>query len=107
MPMIKFRGIEKEEIRGESKKLVDNLAKIVECPRDYFTLEITNSDFIFNGEDVAQPVIIEVSWFDRGQAIQDEVAKVITNAFKKDREYVEVFFTKLEENSYYENGVHF
>lgn len=107
MPMIKFRGVEKTEIKAKSTSLIDSLAKIVECPRDYFTLEISNTEFVFDGKEVEQPVIIEVSWFDRGQAIQDEVAKTITNTFKEKREYVEVFFTKLEESSYYENGEHF
>ncbi|MGL5822324.1 MAG: DUF1904 family protein [Sarcina sp.] len=107
MPMIKFRGIEKSEVKAKSRKLVDDLARVVECPRDYFTLEISAGEFVFDGEDVEQPSIIQVSCFDRGQAIQNEVAQIITSAFKGDKEYLEVFFTKLEENSYYENGEHF
>lgn len=107
MPMLKFRGITKEEVKNESKILVDKLTKIIECPRDYFTLEIIDSTYIFDGEDVEQPSIVEISWFDRGQEIQDEVAGIITEHFRKDREYLEVFFNKLSTRDYYENGEHF
>lgn len=107
MPMLKFRGITKEEVRSESKILVDKLAKIVECPRDYFTLEMIDSTYIFDGEVVEQPSIIEVSWFDRGQEVQNVVASIITEHFRKDREYLEVFFNKLNTSDYYENGEHF
>lgn len=107
MPMLKFRGIEKSEVIKESKVLVDKLAEVINCPRDYFTLELSNSEYIFDGETSLAPSIIEVSWFDRGQEVQDKVAKIITDFFKGDREYLEVFFNRLEEKAYYENGEHF
>lgn len=107
MPMLKFRGISKEEVINKSKQLVDELAECIECPRDYFTLEIIDSKYVFDGEYVEQPSIIEVAWFHRGQEVQDKVAKIITEFFKGNREYLEVFFIKLKEESYYENGEHF
>ncbi|MGL4656311.1 MAG: DUF1904 family protein [Sarcina sp.] len=107
MPMLKFRGITKEEVKKESKELVDKLAEVVECPRDYFTLEMIDSTYIFDGEEVLQPSIIEVAWFDRGLEVQDMVANIITEHFKGDREYLEIFFNKLETRDYYENGEHF
>lgn len=107
MPMLKFRGISTEEVKRESKELVDKLAEVIECPRDYFTLEMINSTYIFDGEEVEQPSLVEVSWFDRGLEIQDKVANIITEHFKGEREYLEVFFNKLEARNYYENGKHF
>ena len=49
MPILKFRGINKEVI-NESKILVDKLAKVVECPREYFTLAMIDSTYSFDGE---------------------------------------------------------
>lgn len=107
MPMLKFRGISKAEVINKSKLLVDKLAECIECPRDYFTLEVIDSKYVFDGEYVEQPSIIEIAWFYRGQKVQDEVAKIITELFKGNREYLEVFFIKLKEECYYENGEHF
>lgn len=107
MPMIKVKGIPQDEVMKESKELIDELVEIIECPRDYFTIELINNTFIMDGEAVASPTIIEVAWFDRGQEIQDKVAKVITNHFKKDRECLDVVFQGLEHRNYYENGEHF
>lgn len=107
MPMIKIKGIPQEEVIKESKELIDSLVEIIECPRDYFTIELVNNTFIKDGEIATPPTIVEVAWFNRGQDIQDKVAEVITNHFKKDRECLDVFFKSLEHNCYYENGEHF
>lgn len=107
MPMIKIRGIEKQEVIKESEKLIDELVQVIECPRDYFTIELIQNLFIMDGKEVESPSIIEIGWFDRGQEIQDKVAKIITKHFKKDRETLDVVFTKLESKCYYENGEHF
>lgn len=107
MPVLTFKGISKEEIVLESKEVVDKLVEIVECPRDYFKLEVDCSLYIRDGEYVEGPSMIEVSWFDRGQEVQDKVAQLLTDYFRKDREWIDVVFNKLEKSSYYENGKHF
>ena len=71
MPMLRVKGIPQEEVMKESKVLIDELVEIIECPRDYFTIELINNTFIMDGEVVAPPTIIEVAWFDRGQEVQD------------------------------------
>lgn len=107
MPMLKVKGIPQQEVIKESKELIDDLVEIIECPRDYFSIEIINNTFVMDGETVAAPTIIEVAWFDRGQEVQDKVAKAITKYFKKDRECLDVVFHSLKHNNYYENGEHF
>lgn len=107
MPMIKVKGIPQEEVIKESKELIDELVEIIGCPRDYFTIELINNTFIMDGEVVAPPTMIDVAWFDRGQEVQDKVAKVITKHFKKDGECLDVVFQRLATNEYYENGEHF
>ena len=107
MPMLRIKGIPQEEVIKESKELIDELVEIIECPRDYFTIELINNTFIFDGKVTAAPTIIEVAWFDRGQEVQDKAAIAITKYFKKDREYLDVVFQALEHKCYYENGEHF
>lgn len=107
MPMLRVRGIEEFEVKVASTALVDELATIVGCPRDYFTIEMIKSHFIEDGNVVPAPAIIEVAWFDRGQPVQNQVAACITKYLKGTRPYLEVYFIPLQENAYYENGSHF
>ncbi|MDM5326981.1 DUF1904 family protein [Neobacillus sp. CF12] len=47
----------------------------------YFTLEIVQSTYVFVGDEVQGYPLIEVKWFERGQEIQDQFAKIVTNIF--------------------------
>lgn len=107
MPMLRIRGIEEIQVKKGSQALVDDLSRIVGCPRDYFTLELVTSVYIMDGERTPQQPIIEVLWFDRGQEVQDQAAKAITDHLRGDLESLEVFFIPLQEKNYYENGEHF
>lgn len=108
MPQLKVRGIEPQKICKISKALVDELTEIVGCPRDYFTIECINTTSILDGEIVDTFPFIEVSWFDRGQEVQDNVAQVITKFIHElDIDEIEIAFTLFKENKYYSNGVHF
>lgn len=107
MPMIKVKGIPQEEVMKESTALIDKLVEIIECPRDYFTIELIENKFIMDGKIVNPPSMVEIGWFDRGQSVQDMVAKVVTDCFKKERDCLDVIFTSLKHECYYENGEHF
>jgi len=108
MPQLIFRGVEIEDIKKISTKLVDDLEAIIECPRDYFTLEYIESLNIFDEREVPSYPFIEVKWFDRGQEVKDKVAKSIDDALKSEGyDNTDIFFTNLNENDYYENGKHF
>lgn len=107
MPMLRIKGIKIEKIKSSSTILVEELHQIIGCPKDYFTLELIPNSFIYNGEIVNPPSIIEVAWFDRGQTIQNEVAKCITKHLGEGLACLEIYFVKLNEDAYYENGVHF
>lgn len=107
MPMLRVRGIDEFEVKVASTVLVDELAEIIGCPRDYFTIEMIKSHFIMDGNVVAAPALVEVAWFDRGQEVRDQVATCITKHLKGEKPYLEVYFITLEESAYYENGVHF
>lgn len=108
MPQLKIRGIEADKIKEVSKELVDELAEIVGCPRDYFTIECINTTSIFDGEIVKAYPFIEIVWFDRGQETQDNVARVITRYVNKiGIKDLDMAFTVFKESRYYENGEHF
>jgi hypothetical protein len=108
MPQLKMTGVEVNDICKISVALVQEMQKLLECPKNYFTLECVDSTYIMDGEIVKACPTVEVAWFDRGQEVQDNMAKIITKyiylAGYKD---VDVIFTVLEEKRYYENGDHF
>ena len=108
MPMLKFKGIEVTKIIKESKDLIDELQVLIQCPREYFSLSIDQSVYIKDGEIVEGVPVVEISWFDRGQEIQDKVAKMVTKyVFLMGYTDVDVIFVIFDKTRYYENGDHF
>lgn len=108
MPHITLTGIHKEIALSTSSELIDQLQALLECPRNYFTIELLGNPYIFDGEIVSPPCKINVEWFDRGQEIQDKAAEIITSIMKiSGYEALDIYFTHLEKNRYYENGEHF
>lgn len=108
MPQIRVRGIEINILKKISKLLIDDLEDIIKCPRDYFTLEHVPSTFIFDSYETEGYPFVDVYWFDRGQEIQDKVAKSITDILQSEGiKDMDIIFHSLEHNKYYENGEHF
>ncbi len=108
MPILKMKGIEPEQIRNISVSMVDELEKLLQCPREYFVIEHIPVVFIREGSiDKGYP-IVEVSMFDRGMEAQDKIAGTITRYIKSQVDQtVDVYFTYLQRSNYYENGEHF
>lgn len=109
MPHIRFKAVSMDVVKELSKVLPKDLAQIINTTEDNFSFELVNSQFFENGTVTAFYPFIEFAWFDRGQAVQDEVAKLLTREIKKRMavEYVAVVFYDLPKSSYYENGEHF
>lgn len=108
MPALRLKSIDSKKVLTISKDLIDELQKLIQCPRNYFSIEIAQSSFIMDGEFVDGPAAVDVSWFERGQEIQDNAAKIITKYINSiGYENVDVIFHTLVENRYYENGEHF
>lgn len=108
MPQLKIRGIKVDDICKISTQLIDELEKIIGCPRNYFTIEHIGSTFIKDGNISEGYPFVEILWFDRGQEIQDKTAKIITNLINElGYKNIDLFFTPIKENLYYENGEHF
>lgn len=108
MPALRLKSIDAKKALAMSKDLVDELQELIQCPRDYFSIELVQSLFIFDGEFVEGPPEVDVFWFDRGQEVQDKTAKIITKYINSmGYKSVDVIFHSLEESKYYENGEHF
>lgn len=107
MPHIIIKGMNITDVKKISKQMVDELAVIVDCPREYFALEVQETHFVIDGDDVKKDPFVQVNWFDRGQEVQDQTAEAITKHIcNAGYGNVELFFTILERNNYYENGKH-
>jgi hypothetical protein len=108
MPQLVIRGISAEEVCSVDKLIVDELEALLECPRSYFTIEVLNTVFLLDGKVAKNYPFVEISWFDRGQDLQDKVAKIVTKYIQElGHQNVDVIFRALEKNRYYENGEHF
>ncbi|MCL1037000.1 DUF1904 domain-containing protein [Shewanella submarina] len=111
MPHFRFRAIEAEAVQRLSKPLVDALEELMQSPRPHFTIEHIPAAFFFEGEATAAYPFVEVLYFDRGQQVQDEIARRVTqivrDAMGKPEQDVAVIFTKLNPSDYYDNGSHY
>lgn len=108
MPHLIIRGISPESIRTISKGLVSDIASLCQCPPDHIMLECLPSTALFDGVQVPSFPFIEVNWFDRGEEVQDEVARSIDRYFRSlGITESEVAFRIYEPNRYYANGVSF
>src|SRR4051794_2724618 len=108
MPQLIFKGITVEKVKKISTPLVMELANLCQCETDNFTLEIIQSTFVFNQNEVEGFPFIEVKWFDRGQEIQDQFAGIITKHLQSiGISELEVAFSIFLESAYYLNGKNF
>lgn len=111
MPHLRFRAVEFDTVKALSTALVDDLQPLMDCPREDFTLEHISTTFIFDGEVSDAYPFVEVLWFDRGQEVQDKVARKITEALRvaleEPEQDVAVIFTALTASGYYDNGEHY
>ncbi len=108
MPQLLIKGISVEQVKTISKPLVQELAELCACGTDNFTLEVMNSTFVFDGEEVPGYPFIEVKWFERGLEIQNEFANLITKQVHSlGIPEVEIAFTTFRESNYYLNGKSF
>ena len=78
MPHIIIKGMSIADVQKISKKMIDELEIIIDCPREYFTLEVAESTFIVDGEMVSKDPFVQINWFDRGQEVQDKTVAAIT-----------------------------
>ena len=108
MPQLKMRGVEVDNICKISVAMVQEMQEFLKCPKKSFTLECINSTYIMDGKTIKALPTVEIACFDRGQEVQDTMAKIVTKHINSaGYKEVTVIFTDLEKKRYYENGEHF
>ncbi len=109
MPHIRFRALPVETVNHISKNALSELAIMMDCPQEDITFEYIHSSFFYDGERTDAYPFVEVLWFFRGQAVQDEVAKYLTQQVRNALmlEDVAIVFLPLTPSNYYDNGNHY
>lgn len=108
MPQLIFKGFSLDQVKQMSTSMVNELAELCKCETDNFTLEVSQTSFVFNQQQVQGFPFIEVKWFERGQEIQDQFANIITkHVHSMGIPELEVAFSVFLESAYYYNGKNF
>jgi len=110
MPHLKIRGIEKQLIVDKSKEMIDSLSEIIECPRDWLTIEHIDTEYIFDGKiSKAGYTFVEVYWFERGKEVKRTVAEYLTKIIKEVNNGKDccIIFFPLNGEDYCDNGEFF
>lgn len=109
MPHLKFKAIPENVVAELSLVLPELLAPLLGTTKDNFSFEYIQSKFYEQGAVTSFYPYVEFGWFDRGQHIQDECAKLITESIqlRSPSEYVVVVFQDLPKSAYYENSKNF
>ena len=103
MPQLIFKGVKKNDVKEMNNSLPYKLAEISDTPVDYFTIEVPETTYFFDGKEFEMYPLIEVIQFDRGVEVEEKMAKEIQNHVKKfDYSECEVYFTHIEKENYYE-----
>lgn len=108
MPQLTIRGISQEKVGLVVKDLIPQLALEMATTTDNFTLDVL-STMSFNAQGPCETFpFVQVGWFDRGQVVQDRVAKLIDTTFTQAGiPALEVVFVAFKTTDYYAEGEHF
>ncbi len=110
MPHFRMRAVEPKTVQSLSKTLIDDLELLMKSPRADFTFEHVYTTFFHEGGEDASYPFVEIVWFNRGQEVQDQVARIVTDRMKEimgTEINVAVIFTSVEPSGYYDNAEHY
>ena len=96
MPRIVVKGMPKEDLKKVSGELFDNIAKIIERPREAFTLDLVESVAILDGEELSR-IHVEIGWVKRPTEVCEEVAKSVNSLLSQfNYDKVIVYFKDID-----------
>ena len=105
MPQIIIKGITEEQCAALSVKAAPDLAKICNCPSDWFIFDLMHSRFYDENGRTKHCPVVQVWWFRRPMEIQDKVAKYLHKQFENMGFCADqISFHIFDEDKYYENG---
>ncbi len=109
MPHLRIRGVDQQQAEKLSFSLPQILAKHLSVEPSAVALEWLASQSLLNGQLLQKP-LLEVHWFARPAALQDQIAQALTNELQEvlgnQADYSVVFYA-MEKSAYYRNGQHF
>ncbi|MCS3459681.1 DUF1904 family protein [Aeromonas rivuli] len=110
MPHLRFRAVDIETVQGISTRLVADLCTLTGGKPEFVTLECLTHPFVRDGAQARGNPFVELVWFARPQAQQDEAAALITRHLKQalgEQTYVVVQVLPIDKSAYYSNGEHY
>ena len=110
MPHLRFRAVALETLQQVSGPLLAELCELTGGKPEFVTLECLASPFVRDGVLERGNPFVELIWFARPQAQQDEAAALITRHLKQalgEQTYVVVQVLPIVKSHYYSNGQHY
>lgn len=105
MPHLTFRGFTDNQVQKASEILIPDLAKLLDCPEDYFMFDALSVKSFYKGQEAVTFPYINIAWFERGKTPRDAMAQLITQAMNAlGVPELEIGYTVLTEAGYYING---
>ncbi len=105
MPQIIIKGLNEEQCAELSVKSAPELARICNCPSDWFTFDLVRSRFYDKNGKIAPYPVVQVWWYERPMEVQDKVAKFLHKQFENMGFHCDqISFHIFEKERYYENG---
>lgn len=108
MPQLTFRGVKENTVAQASCVLPKVLSTIMECPEDYFTFDLLVIRSYAGGKAALTAPFLEILWFERGDLVRDQAAKVIEEEMVSLGVHdLEICFVSSEQKAYYSGGISF
>lgn len=105
MPRITTHAIPLALVQAASTGLIDELAALLDIPREHFALEVRADPFVLDGALVPGDPFIEVALFARGVGLETQTARIITRHFQAAGcPHLDVYLRHLERPRYFEDG---
>lgn len=105
MPQIIFKGVTENTMKMLSGQMIPQLAKIIECPEDWITLELCPSIFFDKNGVTRHYPIVQVWWYNRPIEVEKEVTRLLSSMLlQAGYTTVQLSFHNFEEEHYYEIG---
>lgn len=103
MPQIIVRGVEEKVLRSIKEEILDGLVRITSTNRTSFRIDLSLNISITEGYP-----FIDIHWFKRSLAMQDEVVVFLTEILKREGyPKVGLHVHEICRRDYYSNAEHY
>lgn len=100
MPIIRFKGFEREQVKSLAPFIIDGMHEVVAVPKENVKIELLHVEMITDA-----PRYVEILMFERAQEQHDAVAKMLYDLLcQHGFEQVHIFFIRLTPSLYYKGG---